>query len=90
MKNLTELKKRLVIGAKLIAYNHIDKKDLGERVLSIKQTNAVAFRLENGKDSWLQMPKASEVTLRENSFTITELENGVKIPILTYTFAVGH
>ena len=47
------------------------------------QGNAVAFLKPDGKLSWLWWPKAKDVQVEENAFTV--LQNGV--PKLKYIYA---
>ena len=47
------------------------------------QNNAVAFLKPDGKLSWLWWPKAKDVQVEENAFTV--LQNGV--PKLKYIYA---
>lgn len=78
--SLAEFKRKLQVGSKWQALNHIDQKDLGIREVSKVQTNAVAFKMPNGRDSWLYFPKAKDLKVEGDSFTV--LEDGT--PILTY------
>lgn len=57
--------------------------DLGVREIGKVQGNAVAFLKADGKLSWLWWPKAKDVKVEGNSFTV--LRNGV--PKLKYTLS---
>lgn len=82
--SLAEFKRMLQPGTKWHAYHHgggsMAPKDMGVREVSKLQSNAVAFKMENGKESWLQFPKAKEMKFENDSFII--LEDGK--PLLTY------
>lgn len=56
--------------------------DTGVREIGKVQTNAVAFVRPDGKLSWLWWPKAKDVQVEGDSFTI--LKDGQ--PLLRYTF----
>ena len=56
--------------------------DTGVREIGKVQTNAVAFVRPDGKLSWLWWPKAKDVQVEGDSFTI--LTDGQ--PLLRYTF----
>lgn len=81
--SLAEFKRKLQVGSKWQALNHIDQKDLGIREVSKVQTNAVAFKMPNGRESWLDFPKAKDMQFDpSNPDRFTILENGK--PVLTY------
>lgn len=81
--SLAEFKRGLQLGTKWHTYHHGSSihgpKDMGVREVSKVQTNAVAFKTDRG-DSWLQFPKAKDLKIEGDSFTV--LEDGV--PLLTY------
>ena len=56
--------------------------DTGVREIGKVQTNAVAFVRPDGKLSWLWWPKAKDVQVEGDSFTI--LKDGQ--PLLRYSF----
>ena len=61
MKNLADLKRQLVVGAKLelIAFGHMQHKYLNQvREIKVVQTNSIMFE----EESWLNIPKKTEVT----------------------------
>ncbi|NJO63171.1 MAG: hypothetical protein HC836_34620 [Richelia sp. RM2_1_2] len=88
-KTVSEFKKILATGDKLHAVHHMEfdgrdeqqkpiwkDKDLGIRVVTIKQTNsfALATTKKDGSicDSWCGYPKASEAKVENNKLTIFE------------------
>lgn len=100
--NLSQFKKALVLGSKWHMVYHLDfdhrnpdgsivfrDKDNGVRDVSIVQTNAVAFRRPDGKDSWLHFGKASEWRFEnEKAIHLTPRDNSANSPLidtLTYT-----
>ena len=59
--NLAQFKRALTIGSVWQAYHYDhkhNKSDLGARPVSIKQSNAVAFKTKEDKDSWMHFSKA--------------------------------
>ena len=84
MKTLADVKRKMTLGSKwhcVRVFNN--NENIGVREIGKVQTNAVAFLKPDGKLSWLWWPKAKDVQVEGNSFTI--LQNGV--PKLKYTFA---
>jgi hypothetical protein len=78
---LSQFKKQLKLGQIYTAYNHIDEKHLGIREVSKIQTNAVVFKRQDGKESWLFFPKAADFrSIDGNTFQVYENEK----LILTY------
>lgn len=83
MKTLADVKRKMTLGSKWHSVQLFEGgQDLGVREIGKVQTNAVAFLKADGKLSWLWWPKAMDVKVEENSFTI--LQDGV--PTLKYTF----
>ncbi len=71
--NLNQFKKQITIGQIYTAYNHVMDTFLGIREISIIQTNAVAFKTQEGKNSWLYFPKAKDFrSIDGNTFQIYE------------------
>ncbi|MCD8252745.1 MAG: hypothetical protein LUD40_12475 [Phocaeicola dorei] len=84
MKTLADVKRKMTLGSKwhcVRVFNN--NENIGVREIGKVQTNAVAFLKPDGKLSWLWWPKAKDVQVEGNSFTI--LQNGVSK--LKYTFA---
>lgn len=84
MKTLADVKRKMTLGSKwrcVRVFNN--NENMGVREIGKVQTNAVAFLKPDGKLSWLWWPKAKDVQVEGNSFTI--LQNGVPKP--KYTFA---
>ena len=79
VKNLSQFKKALTIGSKwkCTYFFGTTVKEIGTREVSIKQTNAVAFKTETG-DSWLQF----------NSAKYYRFENG-KIQVFSESGRIG-
>ena len=65
MKTLAAFKRELTIGSKWQAFYIPTTTDLGIREVEIVQSNAVAFKKNDGKISWLQFPKASEYNFED-------------------------
>lgn len=81
MRTLADVKRKMTLGSKWECVQLFEGgQDLGVREIGIVQGNAVAFLKLDGKLSWLWWPKAKDVRVEENSFTI--LQNGV--PKLKY------
>lgn len=84
MKTLADVKRKMTLGSKWHCVRFFNNNEnIGVREIGKVQTNAVAFLKPDGKLSWLWWPKAKDVQVEGNSFTI--LQNGV--PKLKYTFA---
>lgn len=84
MKTLADVKRKMTLGSKwhcVRVFNN--NENMGVREIGKVQSNAVAFLKPDGKLSWFWWPKAKDVQVEGNSFTI--LQNGV--PKLKYTFA---
>lgn len=90
MKTIAELKRKLIVGTKLHAFNHWLNQDLGVREIGHVQSNSFAFNTEKNGEivlSWCMYPKTNEVVFpidNENQFIIINPDN--KKQILTYTF----
>lgn len=105
MKTLADFKRRVVPG--IIMHGTFHRKflgrennqciwgneDLGEREVSVVQTNSFALKTikKSGEitDSWCAFPKASQLRiLDENTVVIMEQDDRTKefYPILTYKF----
>ena len=90
MKTLADLKRRIRVGTKIEKTEHINI-DNGVRVKQpphpsgvrevVKvQSNAWEIRSpEDESTSWLDIPKASELTLNGNEFTITTWEGRLQM-----------
>lgn len=84
MKTLADVKRKMTLGSKWRCVRLFEGgKDLGVREVGKVQGNAVAFLKPDGKLSWLWWPKAKDVQVEENAFTV--LQNGV--PKLKYIYA---
>ena len=83
MNTLADVKRKMTLGSKwrCVRVSNQDK-DTGVREIGKVQTNAVAFVKADGKLSWLWWPKAKDVQVEGDSFTI--LKDGK--PLLRYTF----
>ena len=71
--NLAQFKRALTIGSVWQAYHydsHGNKSPLGERPVSIKQSNAIAFRTNEGKDSWMHFDKAENYEFKDDKVFI--------------------
>lgn len=90
MKTLADLKRRIRVGTKIEKTEHINI-DNGVRVENPRlllggvrevvkvQTKAWVIKNQDGENSWLDIPKASELTLNENEFTITTWEGRLQM-----------
>lgn len=90
MKTLADLKRRIEVGTKIEKTEHINI-DNGVRVENPRlllggvrevvkvQTKAWVIKNQDGENSWLDIPKASELTLNENEFTITTWEGRLQM-----------
>lgn len=90
MKNLTQFKKRLVVG-QILETIHAKFGSYGERPVSIVQSNAFALKTirANGEviDSWCDYPKAKDIEFpNENTAVIYWGEGDKREKILTYIF----
>nr|DAN44288.1 MAG TPA: hypothetical protein [Bacteriophage sp.] len=84
MKTLADVKRKMTLGSKWRCVRLFEGgKDLGVREVGKVQGNAVAFLKPDGKLSWLWWPKAKDVQVEENAFTV--LQNGE--PKLKYIYA---
>lgn len=84
MKTLADVKRKMTLGSKWHCVRVFsNNENMGVREIGKVQSNAVAFLKPDGKLSWLWWPKAKDVQVEGDSFTI--LQNGV--PKLKYTFA---
>ncbi|GAA6401130.1 hypothetical protein K020075H21_04690 [Bacteroides ovatus] len=84
MKTLADVKRKMTPGSKWRCVQLFEGgQDLGVREIGKVQGNAVAFLKPDGKLSWLWWPKAKDVKVEGNSFTV--LQNGV--PKLKYTLS---
>ena len=57
---LADFKRQCTIGA-IVECTHAKLGSLGIRQISKVQSNMIAFRTNQGLDSWLAFPKASEI-----------------------------
>ena len=92
MKTLADLKRRIKVGTKIEKTEHINI-DNGVRVQQTPHPSGVreivkvksnTWGIKTPQDddiSWLDIPKASELTFNENEFTITTWEGRL---IMTY------
>ena len=84
-KTLAEFKRVIEVGDLVETYHFgnsfMPAKSLGIRPVSIKQTNAIAFRTDRGTDSWIQYPKASSAEVKDNTLYVLQ-ESGK--PMLSY------
>lgn len=81
MKTLADIRRAMVVGSKWHCFNHLFNKDMGVREISIKRTNAVAFKTGAG-NSWIEFPKASEVKIHEDGNGFDVFDN--EVILLTY------
>ena len=82
MKTLGDVKRKMMLGSRWRCVQLFEGgQDLGVREIGKVQKNAVAFLRADGKLSWLWWPKAKDVKVEENTFTL--LQNGK--PKLKYT-----
>lgn len=78
MKTLSDFKRLMVLGAKVRVTWHYEIRILGntgntvlpvppteERHVSVVQSNGIAFRRPDGRDSWLYWPKAADFKVEE-------------------------
>ena len=83
MRTLADVKRKMTLGSKWRCVQlFMGGEDLGVREVGKVQGNAVAFLKADGKLSWLWWPKAKDMRVEENMFTI--LQDGV--PKLKYIF----
>ena len=82
MKTLADVKRRMTLGSKWRCVQLFEGgEDLGVREVGKVQSNAVLKA--DGRLSWLWWPKAKDVRVEEDAFTI--FQNGK--PKLRYIFA---
>lgn len=85
---LAEFKRVIEVGDQLETYHFgnafMAAKSLGVRPVSIKQTNAIAFKTERGTDSWIEYPKAGNTEIRDNVLIVLHPET--RQPMLSYKF----
>jgi hypothetical protein len=67
-KTFAQLKRDLQIGVKVkTLYNYCKPERIGEiRPISQVQTNAIAFKKDDGRDSWLWWEKTSQYDYNDN------------------------
>mgnify|MGYP007050167286 FL=1 len=83
MRTLADVKRKMTLGSKWRCVQLFKGgEDLGVREVGKVQGNAVAFLKADGKLSWLWWPKAKDMRVEGNMFTI--LQDGV--PKLKYIF----
>ena len=70
-KSLSDLKRDLKLGTKVILLERFGKQVNEEREVGKVQSNSIAFKKGNGL-SWLDYPKASLLSYDGNTFTIYE------------------
>ena len=89
MKNLSDFKKRLTVGAQLET-THAKLGSFGVRKVSIVQTNSFALEtIREGKiiNSWCEYPKAGNIEIVDNNTAYIFWGEGAKRElILTYKF----
>ena len=90
MKTLADLKRIIQVGTKIEKTKHINIDNgvevshpahpSGVRTIVKVQTNRWAIQSpEDGTVSWLDIPKAKELSFNENEFTITTWEGRLKM-----------
>ena len=88
MKNFADVKKKLVVGAKLKLVRHYWLKkglplQLGAvRAIAVRQSNAIQF--EGG--SWLYFPKATDVVVDSDKNQFSIVLSIEKAEFITYEF----
>ena len=82
MKTLADVKRKMTLGTKWHCVRVSDNEDMGIREIGKVQKNAIAFHRLDGELSWLWWPKAKDVQVQGDSFTI--LKDGE--PTLRYTY----
>lgn len=83
MKTFADVKRKMTLGSRwrcIWLFNNCE--ELGVREVGKVQTNAVAFLTPDGQFSWLCWPKAKDVLVENDTFTV--LQDGV--PKLKYIF----
>jgi len=70
MKTLSDLKRKLTPGTKVILKSRFGKEINEEREVIHIQSNGIAFKTPESKKSWLEYPKASLLEFTENGFRI--------------------
>lgn len=89
MKTLTDFKNKIQVGVKIHAYNHDYKIDYGVREVSIRKTCTFALKTKRDGvyvDSYCEFPKREDIEFSGNCATIFWKVDGIRKPILTYTF----
>jgi len=90
MKNLSDFKKRLTVGANVETFNHNLSKSFGIR--AIAEVNSNSFALNTQKDgetvrSWCEYPKAKNFEIIDKDTALIYWGEGIRrTPILTYRF----
>ena len=84
MKTLADVKRAVTLGTTWTATSFFNGHPykFGLREVTREQSNAVAFRCANGKESWLQWPRAKDVRLHRDGKGFDILVNGERV--LTY------
>ena len=72
---LAELKRRLRVGTRVELINPRSPRQAGVREVSRVQTNAVAFRNADGRESWLDFPTAKHLSGTPTGFIIHDPED---------------
>lgn len=79
---LARFKRELVMGSRWRCHHLLYDKDMGERPVSVVQTNAVGFLTERGTTSWLYFPLSKD--LRYDDETETYIVSVDGEPLLKY------
>ena len=88
MKTLADIRRLMVPGTEVYVTNHIRPEASGPRVVEKNQTKDIAWKLPDGKITWLKWPKASEIEIvNPDSVTFFFVEGRpfvtIKFPQLT-------
>ncbi len=84
MRTLADVKRAVTLGTTWTATSFFNGHPykFGLREVTREQRNAVAFRCANGRESWLQWPRAKDVRLHRDGKGFDILVNGERV--LTY------
>lgn len=101
MKNVADFKRELIEGRTVKMVHHVEFKGRDEKGIAIYGdaqpverkvkkvfSTQVCFETPEGKESWIQFPKASKCIIQDNKVTYLEEDHRVAnkplIPLLTY------
>ena len=81
MRTLADVKRAVILGTTWTATNFFEgcPNKFEKREVTRAQSNAVAFRCADGKESWLQWPRAKDVRPHRDGKGFDILVNGERV-----------